>query len=191
MENEIWKNIEDYLYYQISNFGVIKSFKQDKINGKILKLKEDKRGYFYVCLSKSGKIKNKYIHILVYETFHNDKLKSGECIHHKNEKPKNNFYKNLKKMTKSEHNTLHHKNKIISESTKNKMSITRKNKFRNEELCLKGENHPRHKLSNRDVYDIRKSLELKLYTPKQLSWMFNIDLSIIYDIKNKKLWTNI
>ncbi len=55
----------------------------------------------------------------------------------------------------------------------------------------RGENNINNKLSNQDVYDIQKSLELKLYTPKQLSWIFDISISQISKIKTGKIWSHI
>lgn len=52
----------------------------------------------------------------------------------------------------------------------------------------KGINNPHHKLVEQNIHDIRKSLELKLYTPKQLSWIFDIDISLVSRIKNNKRW---
>lgn len=37
MEKEIWKRIKDFPDYEISNWGRVKSYKRDKINGRILK----------------------------------------------------------------------------------------------------------------------------------------------------------
>lgn len=50
LDGEIWKNIEEYSGdYQISNFGRIKSFKINKINGQILKQHRNGiNGYLYV-----------------------------------------------------------------------------------------------------------------------------------------------
>ncbi len=54
----IWKTIPNYPSYQISNTGLIKSFKMDKKNGRILKQK-DHKGYKSVDLSdENHKIKS-------------------------------------------------------------------------------------------------------------------------------------
>lgn len=59
--------------------------------------------------------------------------KDGNVIHHKDEKHWNNAINNLQKMTHSEHLSLHHKNKFLSEETKRKMSEVRKSKPFSEE----------------------------------------------------------
>jgi len=48
---EVWKDIDGYPSYKISNYGRIKSFKQNK-NGKILKPAIDQDGYFRYRLYK-------------------------------------------------------------------------------------------------------------------------------------------
>lgn len=74
LDGEIWKDILDYEGdYQVSNVGRVKSFKYDKINGRILK--QIKYGdYFRIGLLKNGKYKSKQVHRLIYETF-KEKLK--------------------------------------------------------------------------------------------------------------------
>ena len=77
---EIWKNIKDYEgLYQISNYGRVKSLKRqvNRINNKILTLKEkilkqqNMKNYKFVRLSKNGKSKQYFVHILVANAFLN------------------------------------------------------------------------------------------------------------------------
>lgn len=85
LNGEIWKTIKNFPDYQISSYGRIKSFKKWRgTDVRILKQREDKDEYLFVKLDKI----NKYIHILLYETFNNYKLKNNECIHHKDENKK-------------------------------------------------------------------------------------------------------
>lgn len=80
MELEIWKNVEDYPNYQISNFGNVKSkgryvkveIKNQKEclkKEKILKPQIDINGYKYVRLYNGGKWKYFKVHYLVAKTF--------------------------------------------------------------------------------------------------------------------------
>ncbi len=109
LENEIWKVIEDHPDYQISNLGRVKSFKYDKINGKIRKQYKDKDNYFKIDLWKSGEPKTKRVHRLVFESHNNYKLKDDEDVHHLDEEPENNIYENLESVLKSEHCSFHNK----------------------------------------------------------------------------------
>jgi len=75
---EIWKDVNIFSGYQVSNFGNVKS--TDRIvkysdgrkrihKGKLLKPQINKDGYYVVDLKQSGKRITKYIHQLVCETF--------------------------------------------------------------------------------------------------------------------------
>lgn len=67
---EIWKDIEDYEGYQVSNFGRVRSLDRYDgrgwwINGCILKPTMDKKGYLTVGLSKNNQRKTFKVHRLV------------------------------------------------------------------------------------------------------------------------------
>lgn len=67
---EIWKNIEDYEGYQVSNFGRVRSLDRYdsrgwRIKGRILKPIMDKKGYLTVGLSKNNQRKTFKVHRLV------------------------------------------------------------------------------------------------------------------------------
>lgn len=67
---EIWKTIDGYPDYEISNKGRVKSLGNDKKRKeKILKGFKIGRGYLQVHLCKDGKIKNYLIHRLVAQAF--------------------------------------------------------------------------------------------------------------------------
>jgi len=192
LDGEIWKVIDDFPDYSVSNLGRVKRIISDEWNHKlkILKQKINHRGYLQVKLTKNKERKTKVVHVLLYETFYNYKLKNIECVHHKDENKENNYYINLEKMTKKYHREFH----MIEQNNPNfgkHLSVEHKNKISLSQPNRSGERHPNHKLSNQDIYDIRKSLELKLYTPKQLSWMFDMSLCQIYKIKNNETWTNL
>jgi len=208
---ETWKIINEYSDYLISDFGKIKSLKFNK--EKILKLCTDSHGYFQISLYRNDHGKSKKIHILVYETFYNDKLKQDECVHHKDENIKNNYWKNLEKKTKSDHNSLHkinnkntigrklsdrHKQKISehmkgennpnfgkhrSDITKQRISESLNGKFI-------GENNTNHKLVIKQIIQIKMLLKLK-FKNKDISKIYNIDQSTISNIKNGRSWYNV
>ena len=67
---EIWKDIEDYEGYQVSNFGRVRSLDRYNsrgywIKGCILKPTMDKKGYLTVGLSKNNQRKTFKVHRLV------------------------------------------------------------------------------------------------------------------------------
>lgn len=64
--NEIWKDIEDFPDYQVSNLGRIKSFKR---KSKILLPIDNTGGYLKIGLSRNGKVYGELIHRLVLKIF--------------------------------------------------------------------------------------------------------------------------
>ena len=68
IQGEIWKDIEGYEGYQVSNKGRVKSTIARK-EGKLLKPSANKLGYFIVVLRVNGKPKTHYVHRLVAEAF--------------------------------------------------------------------------------------------------------------------------
>ena len=103
---EIWKDVKEFEgYYQISNFGRLKSFKVDNA-GKILKLTNRNGDYFSVVLCGIGK-KNKStrIHRLVAEAFIPNPENLPE-INHIDGNKQNNCVDNLEWVTRQE-NLIH------------------------------------------------------------------------------------
>lgn len=105
---EIWKTIEGFEDYQISNFGRVKSLKLKK--EKILKHGFDRYGYAIFNLCKDGKCKTTYIHQLVAISFLNH-IKCGYklVINHKDLNKLNNHIDNLEIVTARYNNS--HKGK--------------------------------------------------------------------------------
>ncbi|MFH1482486.1 MAG: NUMOD4 domain-containing protein [Patescibacteria group bacterium] len=158
---DVWKNLKEFPGYQINNFGIIKSNKYHK--QMIIKLDKNNKGYYRVRLSNNGKVIKRYIHILVYETFYDDKTKKNECVHHKDENKENNYYKNLEKMTKYKHKSLHGKTQI-------------------------GIKNPHHKLVDQDVIQIKLLLNKGILTQQKIANMFGVTRQLISKIKTGKIW---
>jgi len=193
LENEIWKVIEDCPDYEVSNFGRIKSFKYNKINGNILKPYKKQK---YLCLRLYNKNKklNKKIHHLVYETF-KEKLGKGYDVHHINENKEDNFINNLKKMPKIEHSIYHNpkgENHVLfgkhpSEKTRKKMS---------ENSVQNGESNNNSKLEEwqvKTIYQISNSpiiKQLKI-TQTEIANIFGVCRQTISLIKLGKIWCHI
>lgn len=94
---EIFKEIEGYENYQISNLGNVKSLKFGK--ERILKPAKDKGGYLTVDLFKQGKHKTYKIHRLVAQAFIENPNNLPE-VNHKDENPANNTIENLEWCTR-------------------------------------------------------------------------------------------
>lgn len=97
---EIWKEINGYLDYYVSNLGRVKSLKFRK--EKILRQSINRRGYLKVGLCNNNVSKTKEIHRLVYENFC-EELKDNECVHHIDQNKLNNETNNLQNINKFEH----------------------------------------------------------------------------------------
>jgi predicted XRE-type DNA-binding protein len=187
LDGEVWKVIEEFPDYSVSNFGRVKSLKfgKEKIR------KQHKRGkYLSIDLWKNGKYKNKYVHILVFETHSNCKLKSYEDVHHVNGCKENNIFDNLTMTPESGHRSFHKKGennplfgKNHSEKTKLKMSKNHAN--------VKGEKHPNHKLTEEQVIQIKLLLKEGILTQQKIADMFGVSRRTISMIKTGKRWTNL
>ena len=65
INDEVWKVVDEFPNYMVSNYGKVKNCKRNKI----LKPKDNQRGYLIVNLYNNGKQKHKYIHQLVANAF--------------------------------------------------------------------------------------------------------------------------
>ena len=93
--NEIWKTIEDYEDYEVSNYGRVKSLNYRKSKQEqILKQGTNKYGYQVVALYKDGKQKMFLVHRLVAMSFISNP-NNYEQVNHKDEVKTNNNVDNL------------------------------------------------------------------------------------------------
>lgn len=108
---EIWKDIEGFEGYQVSNMGRVKSLKRLVhrsttnmiIQDRVLKPSVN-MGYHYVCLQKNKKSHFKAVHRLVGKAFIPNPLELP-CINHMDENPSNNLVTNLEWCTSSYNNS--------------------------------------------------------------------------------------
>ena len=115
IEDEVWKvvpNSNDR--YHVSNYGRVKSFAYDKVNGKISKFFESK-GFKVVPLSINKVSRKIYVHKLVAEIWIPRPSEQHTFVTHLDRNMKNNHVSNLAWMTKEtldELNREFHKQKV-------------------------------------------------------------------------------
>ena len=127
-KNEQWLDIKDYEgYYQVSNYGRIKSLNRVVKNGsgyrntgeRILKQTRPKDSAHYpsVILCKNGKTKNILVHRVVAEAFIPNKDKKKTQINHKDENRLNNNVNNLEWCTPAYNIIYNNRHIMIAKNT--------------------------------------------------------------------------
>lgn len=136
MKLEVWRDVENYPNYQVSNYGNIKSKERytKQRNGinlrkeKMLKLQTDSKGYKYVRLYNSKGYKTKKVHRLVAETFIPN-LENKSQVNHIDGNKQNNYFLNLEWCTDLENKHHAIKNGLVDlELRKSNMSKLGKSK---------------------------------------------------------------
>lgn len=100
---EVWKKIEGFESYEVSNYGNVKSLKNNKV--RFLKQENNKGNqigfYKRVSLCEKNIVTRFQVHRLVaiYFIENND---NNKCVNHIDGNPSNNHYKNLEWCTYSE-----------------------------------------------------------------------------------------
>ena len=95
---EIWKTIEECEDYQISNMGRVKSFKNDKVNGKIMKPYKTTKGYLQIDLSLDGRKRKNRLHLAIHRLVAKAFIPNPDNlpqVNHKDEDKTNNCVTNL------------------------------------------------------------------------------------------------
>ena len=129
---EVWKEIEGYPNYMISNMGNVKSlnFRGNTGIEELRKPVLNHNGYLTLILSKDGKQKGFMIHRLVYETFVGE-IPQGMQVNHINEDKTDNRLENLNLMTPKENinwgtanerRSKAHTGKFVSKETREKLT---------------------------------------------------------------------
>jgi len=166
---EIWKPIPNYEeLYKISNYGkIINKFK------KILCLNIHKSGHLYIKLCKNSKYKSFQIHRLVLETFVSPCPLNMEC-RHLNGNPADNRLENLKWGTRSEN-----------------VRDAIKHKTHSNPPTYTGSNHPMSVINEKQARIIKWLLKDGYLKQSEMARIFNINKSIVSDIKFKRTWINV
>jgi len=102
INDEVWKMIP-YAdkHYEVSNYGRIKSFCYDKVNGKIVKPGIIK-GFYNVSFMSDGKKKSFLVHKITAELFIDKTDEKQNTVIHLDWNKANNHFSNLQWVTKEE-----------------------------------------------------------------------------------------
>lgn len=167
--NEEWRRIRDYPDYEVSNMGNVKSYKRDKVNGRILKPRNH-NGYLSVVLF-NNKAKQFLTHKLVAQTFISNH-ENKPCVDHINTIKTDNRAENLRWVTYGEN--------MNNGLTKAKISETKKGSSFSEEHKRKiSESKKGIELSEehkRKISEAKKGSKYKskyIYYCKELGKSFN------------------
>lgn len=107
--------------YSINEVGEVWSYKRKQK----LAPQDNGKGYKYVRLMKDGKIKNKYLHRLLAETFIPNP-ENKPCVSHLDENRSHNEVSNLAWATHEENNNMPLLKERLSESLRNNPKISKK-----------------------------------------------------------------
>lgn len=118
---------------------------QERINTPWGTAKPNNEGYYIIVSERKGYY-GKYLHRLIFESFYKiNNFPKGYVIHHKDGNKQNNCILNLQLMRNTDHLSLHHKGKTISEEHKQRIRKANKGKQRN--LGFKHSEESKQKMS--------------------------------------------
>lgn len=128
MIEEVWKDIEGFPGYQVSNYGNVRSLHNNRhgigVTSHILKPAIDKTtGYSKVSLWKNGKGATKSVHRLVAESFLNTPKQNETDVNHIDGNKLNNRASNLEWCTRSENEKHAYKTGLKKPNDKNSQPI--------------------------------------------------------------------
>lgn len=171
---EIFKDIKGYEgLYQISNFGNVKSFiKYKGTNERILKMRANNRGYFYVCLHKKGGQKYFTAHRLAALTFIPNPSNKRTVNHINGVKTDNRLF-NLEWNTDSEN-----------------ISHAYRSGLKNSSFPI-GEKHHSSKHTSKEILEIRDLAKSKRFKQSEIAEFYNCGQKNIGYIVNRKIWKHI
>lgn len=170
---EIWKDIEDYKGYQVSNLGRVRTFNKitySKLHGerhwkdRILKEANDKKNKMLsVCLYKNGKQKRYLIHRLVAETFLGKQ--KNMTVNHKDGNRYNNKLDNLEWLSLKDNIKHAWENNLIK--TNKYVKIINKNN--NYDKTFRSMSEASKAIGKNHGY-ISSKIKRKIYEDKNFKW---------------------
>lgn len=161
-----WTPISGHPDYFLNRQGSVMSKRRRE--PRILKPIEHTGGYLIVVLSSRKKC---YVHRLVASEFIPNP-KNKPQVNHIDCDPQNNSVENLEWVTPKE-------------NSKHMVNLGRQNNQ------SKGRKGISHNLAKLDELQVKMILEDKEKSPRHLARIFNVSLSLIYQIKNRKIWKHI
>lgn len=151
--------------YLIDEDGNIYDVKEKKFRKPV----ENKKGYYKVTFYINKKLKGKFVHRLVAETFNPVEGMENLHIDHIDCNKKNNNINNLEWVTPTENSRRAWKNGLCENSTPS------------------GNEAHHRKITEEDAKEIRRMLSKR--TPiKEIMKKFNISRATVYQIKNGVTW---
>jgi len=172
---EIWKDVVGYEgYYQISNFGRVKSVKRviedswgrtATLKEKIIKPSKIRKGYFIISLYKNAVYKKILVHRLVATAFISN-IEGKKEVNHINGIKDDNRLLNLEWSTASENQKHAFKNGL--------------------NMAKRGQNVVISKLSNIDAYNIK--FNLGFLSLQKTADIYGVSKSCIEKIRNNRSW---
>lgn len=173
---ETWKSVPTYPGYSVSSLGRVRR-KLKRAGYHYLKpFKNPKTGYWQIGLIKNGKKYTHRLHRLILICFSTEEIcqlvfKLGLTVNHHDGIKDNNHLSNLEWMTQGE-NRLHGlRNGLITQ--------------------LKGEACPWSKLKEKDVRYIRLAWKKGNKNMRELSDMFRINKTTIWEIIHRQIWKEV
>lgn len=97
----------------------------------------NKKDGYYKITSRKEENQGKLLHRLIYADYHNIELDTSIHIHHIDGNKTNNSIDNLMPISHSEHASLHHKGKTLSDETKQKLRDSHLGMVASDETKLK------------------------------------------------------
>jgi hypothetical protein len=166
------EGVEKPPHYEVSNYGRLKSFQNDKVKGEIIQGSKI-QGYKSLNIRlENGKTFNRYVHKLIASLFLPTPSVSSKFVVHLDHDKLNNHWENLKWVSRDEM-TIHNrenpnvKNRIIPRRTKN------------------------YKLTESKVKMIKKLLKSEKNRPKMIAKQFGITHTQLNRIKSGENWGHV